>query len=283
MKTTGFPVPTNSVQTEFKRLCELGGGASGGPARGRVQELLRSAGRRLNILGENEIAQALEDNPNANPLHVCFAVGLVWGHLARFESDFIAAAVAALEHWHAADVRYATRFHNERGPEPIRQSLAGGRALFEKVVLPAAIPNTLKSLGRAQERWFSPILSKDRPPYIGAWNATAMFMTALFARPDLAAQLTDDPTVLLPPNGPVFAALKLLHQAHFLASGPVGTELDDQGFEPGAIYENNATFTYIRRGLDDWNLVDVHSGLYMLGTRATNSENYINHAKRAVA
>ena len=55
MKTTGFPKANNQIQTVFLRLCELGGGASGGPARGKVQELLRYAGRKLNRLGQQEI------------------------------------------------------------------------------------------------------------------------------------------------------------------------------------------------------------------------------------
>lgn len=275
MKTTGFPKPNNTVQSEFLRLCELGGGASGGPARGKVQELLRYGGIRLNKLGHREISDALAANPDANPWHVCFAMGLAWGHLAKLEPAFIAAAVGTLENWNADDVGVAAKFHNERGPQPIIQSLTGAYMLFEKVRLPDGIPTSLKQIGRAQERWFAPILSKERPPYIGSWNATAMFMTALFARPELAASLTDEPTVLLPPNGPIFGALSLLHRAHFLRSPPAGSELDDQDFEPGAIYENNNTFAEIRRGLTDWSLVDVHSGLYMLGTRDPRSDIYL--------
>ena len=277
MRIDGFPKPANSIQIEFRRLCELGGGRSGGPARGKVQELLRSAGKRLNTTGRKEMADALVDNPNVNPWHVCFAMGIAWGHLARLESDFITAAVAALEYWDDADIAYAASFHNERGPKPIRQSLAGGRALFEKVTLPDQLPSNLKTLGTVQQRWLSPILNpSSRPPFIGSWNATAMFKTALYARPELAAQMVEEPTVLLPPNGPLYAALKLLHRTHFLDRPPAGTELDDAVFEPGAIYENNALFPEIRRGLDDWSLVDVHSGLYMLGTRATNSDDYMS-------
>jgi hypothetical protein len=97
-----------------------------------------------------------------------------------------------------------------------------------------------------------------------------MFMTALFAQPKVAAQLLE-PRVQLPPNGPVFGALQLLHRTHLLPNPPAGTALDDQAFEPGAIYENNESFAELRRGLADWSLIDVHSGLYMLGTRFTGS------------
>lgn len=38
-------------------------------------------------------------------------------------------------------------------------------------------------------------------------------------------------------------------------------------FEPGVLYENNALFADVRSGRSEWSLVDVHSGLYMFGTR----------------
>ena len=55
---------------------------------------------------------------------------------------------------------------------------------------------------------------------------------------------------------------------------PAGSALDDGEFESGALYENNALFAEIRKGLDDWNLLDVHSGLYLLGTRHPDSDKW---------
>jgi len=69
--------------------------------------------------------------------------------------------------------------------------------------------------------------------------------------------------------------LALLHRVHFLPKKPAGSELDDEAFEPGAIFENNALFVDILKGVSGWSLVDVHSGLYMLGTRDPRSENLI--------
>ena len=43
--------------------------------------------------------------------------------------------------------------------------------------------------------------------------------------------------------------------------------LDDADFELGALYENKALLAEVRKGRSDWSLLDVHSGLYMLGTR----------------
>jgi hypothetical protein len=45
-----------------------------------------------------------------------------------------------------------------RRPEPIAQSLSGAYILFDRVLLPAALPTILEQLSRAQERWLSPIL-----------------------------------------------------------------------------------------------------------------------------
>jgi hypothetical protein len=213
--------------------------------------------------------------PTANPWHICFAVGLSWGHLARLDLAFTEAVCNVLTSWSVAEFRRAQSFHLERGPDPIAQSLTGARALFAKVILPAALPADLKQLERAQERWLSPILSPvDRPPYIGAWNATAMFMIALFAQPALAATHITPPP-MLPPGGPIHNGLSLLHRAGVLSRPPAGSELDDASFEPGAIYENNGLLAEICKQLPDWSLIDAHSGVYMLGTRHPHSGTWI--------
>jgi hypothetical protein len=149
----------------------------------------------------------------------------------------------------------------------------GGHILFEKVTLPSTLPDSLERYRRAQDRWLGSIIGPERPRFIGSWNATAMFMTALFSDTVLAAQLMI-PVVMLPPGGPIFNALLILRRAHLLARPPAGNELDDEAFEPGAIYENNALFEEIYRGHAGWNLLDVHSGLYMLGTRLADSDNW---------
>ena len=100
-----------------------------------------------------------------------------------------------------------------------------------------------------------------------------MFMIALFSDAALATQLTT-PMVMLPPGGPIFNALSVLYRTHLLSRMPAGSELDDEAFEPGAIYENNALFEEIHRGYTGWNLLDVHGGLYMLGTRLADSDNW---------
>jgi hypothetical protein len=265
--------PVNETQRQFNRLCELGGGVGGGPARTRVQALLHRSGAALNVVANDEISSHLAEYHDRNPWHVCFAVGLCWGHLARLELDFTGAAVSLMERWNDDDLRVARRFHYERGPDPIDQSLRGAHILFQRVTLPEELPSTLAPYRRAQERWLSPILSPDRPRYIGSWNATAMFMIALFANTSLAAQLLT-PVVMLPPGGPIYNALSILHTAHVLSRPPAGSELDDEAFEPGAIYENNALFEELLRGHAGWNLLDVHSGLYMLGTRLAESNNW---------
>lgn len=265
--------PLNETQRRFNDLCKLGGGVKGGPARTKVQELLHWSGQSLNAFAHKEISAMLDEFSDRNPWHVCFAVGLCWGRLARFERDFVEAAVNLLEEWNTADLKAARTFHRERGPEPIEQSLAGGNAMFASTVMPKTLPSDFKGYGRAQERWLSRILGKDRPKYIGSWNATAMFMVALFSNKALADTLTT-PEVMLPPGGPMYNALSILHETHVLSKKPAGNELDDQAFEPGAIYENNALFAELLRGRSGWSLLDVHSGLYMLGTRLAESDGW---------
>jgi hypothetical protein len=79
-----------------------------------------------------------------------------------------------------------------------------------------------------------------------------MFMIALFSDSVLAARLAT-PVVMLPPGGPIFNALSILYGAHLLSRPPAGSELDDEAFEPGAIYENNALFGEFHRGHVGWN------------------------------
>ena len=274
MKTTGFPKPLNDAQKEFRELCEAGGGMKGGPTRTKVQLLLSKAGKSLNQFGFAEAGSHIAALPHLNPWHVCFGVGMSWGHLAKLDLTFTEAVAKLLADWNATDLQTACSFHMERGPQPIHDSLSGAYQLFQAVKLPDGLPTDLKTIGRAQERWLAPILSPARPKYIGSWNATAMFMVALFAQPALAATMKER-VFMLPPGGPIYNALKLLHQTHILPEPPAGSELDDASFEPGALYLNNAIMEDLLKGMPDWGMIDVHSGLYMLGTRFTMSNQWL--------
>jgi hypothetical protein len=267
--------PLNLVQRTFNELCSKGGGVGGGPARTKVQALLHDGSKKLNQFAFDEITDQLVKFSDRDPWHVCFAVGLGWGHLAQINDEFTDNATRVLAALDAAALAKAKIFHHERGPTPIEQSLRGGYSMFQKVRLPEELPSDLQSYGRAQERWLQPVLSKseERPRYIGSWNATAMFMVALFSKPTLAATLKNR-EVMLPPGGPIYTGLSILHQAKLLSQKPAGSDLDDQAFEPGAIYENNALMSDLLKGKSDWSILDVHSGLYMLGTRHNLSDNW---------
>src|SRR5437868_695674 len=112
-----IPNPVNETQRRFNELCERGGGQRGGPARTRVQQLLAQSGRALTARGHQEITEHLRNCANSNPWHVCFAVGLCWGRLARLDLEFTGAAVRLIEHWNDADLRQARRFHYERADQ----------------------------------------------------------------------------------------------------------------------------------------------------------------------
>lgn len=111
--------PVNDTQRVFNELCEKGGGVKGGPARGKVLALLKETGQSLNKLATSEMTTHLATFPSANPWHVCFAVGLSWGHLARLELPFTEAVCNVLNDWNASDLSIAKSFHLERGPTPI--------------------------------------------------------------------------------------------------------------------------------------------------------------------
>ena len=134
--------PVNDTQRGFNELCARGGGQRGGPARTRVQELLADSGRALTAIGHREIIEHLDHYADRSPWHVCFAVGLCWGRLARLDLEFTGAAVRLIEDWNDSDLRLARRFHYERGPGPIEQSLMGGHVLFGRVNLPPTLPDS---------------------------------------------------------------------------------------------------------------------------------------------
>jgi hypothetical protein len=261
----------NNTQTEFNELCLKGGGQHGGPTRKKTLELLRASGRSLNIEAYREIADALKQLPAANPWHVCYAVGLTWGRLARPDPAFFAAAVRSLETFDSDAVAVAAKFPMEKGPNAVRESLHGGWIAFSKVDLDGPLPVDMRGTIRAQAKWLRVVLS-EKPRFIGAWNGTALFMAALFANPALAATLVD-PEVLLPIGGPISAGLNILHRTHLLAQPPEPKE-ESESLDFGQIQIINGQFAEIRQGLDDWSLIDVHSGLYMLGTRLPESKNW---------
>jgi hypothetical protein len=175
--------------------------------------------------------------------------------------------------WNDHDLKIARQFCTERGPDAVEQSLRGGYMMFQQVVLPSALPTSITQCASAQQRSLGRIIGKDRPTYIGSWNGTAIFMVALFADRKLADQLQSC-KVLLPPAGAIFNGLTILHSAGVLAHKPAGTALDDADFEPGALYENNVLLEELLKGYAAWNMLDVHSGIYMLGTRLPGSKKW---------
>ena len=80
--------PVNAVQLKFNELCAHGGGQRGGPPKSKVQELLHWGSVKLNGMATREAEEHLTVFADRNPWHVCFALGLCWGHLARLEFGF---------------------------------------------------------------------------------------------------------------------------------------------------------------------------------------------------
>jgi hypothetical protein len=265
--------PVNEMQEHFNELCVRGGGQGGGPARTRVQELIRTYGQRLNADAHGQMSDALEWLPDANPWHVAFAMGLCWGTIARHDEIFFRAAVGALEHWNDEDRRTAVRFHLEKGAELLEGSLRSAHRLFEVTPALTAFPDTLEGVGKKQDRWLSSV-SQVNPPYIGPWNALAMFMCALFAQPSLAQSMRF-PRPLLPPGGPITRGLKLLHQSHVVSAPPNTDNDDERAAVISAAVEDNGLMADLLRGLQDCSLVDVHTGIYLLGTRDRRSQGWI--------
>lgn len=275
----GLPAPVNEVQRRFLDLCEKGGGVKGGPPRTRVQKLLRTGGKLLNERAFEEIADALAANPGADPWKVCFAVALCWGHLAQTRAEFVAAAVRCLEHWNDVDLKEAMKYPLEKGPSVIEQSLRGGYVMFSKVRLSATLPTTLAEMRRAQDRWNIVVANKEeRPAYIAYWNCCAMFMVALFANPSLADQLFGT-EIGLPIGGPIHGALSILHKCGVIAQEPSAKSRNDTEFDLSLIYTTTGLMAELLKGLPDWTMLDVHSGLYMLGSRLPESDMWIDWTK----
>jgi hypothetical protein len=259
----------NQTQDEFNILCEKGGGQGGGPARKKALELLRVSGRALNREAYNQATEALRHLPDANPWHVCFAVGMCWGRLAKFDLTFVEAASRCLDAFNADDAAIACKFPYEKGAGAINDTLYGGWVAFDSLRLDGPVPTTMPDMVRAQAKWLRAVLSK-KPRFIGAWNSTALFMVALFSNPALSSKLLT-PEILLPIGGPITAGLNILYKANLL-SRPADDRTEEHSLDYGQIMLINGLFEELQRGLDDWSLLDVHSGLYMLGTRLPESK-----------
>lgn len=268
-----IPKPVNGTQRKFNELCKLGGGTGGGPARTKVQQILRDSGQALNKIAHHETLQHLNEFKGRNPWHVCFAVGMSWGHLAKLDLRFTAAAINLLSEWNDDGLRVAVKFCVERGPAPVEQSLKGGHTLFKNIPMPGSLPSSSSEYRRLQDRWFRYLNGKERPRYIGLWNATAVFMVALFSNLGLAKDLTA-PTVLLPTGGPISAGLSYLHRAHLVSRPPSKSDLDDGNLEMGVLFDDNAGLAEVLKGLAAASMIDIHSGVYMLGTGLADSDNW---------
>jgi len=268
--------PVNELQEKWNELCSNGGGQSGGPPRGKVQELLYWGSQNLNDLAHEEISNQLEELSDRDPWKICFAVGLGWGHLAKIDIDFTDAAVRALETLDPEGIAVACKFPLERGPKPIEQSLIGGYQMFQHVKLPKELPDTLALYRKAQERWLRPLLDPtiEKPRYIGGWNATAMFMVGLFSNRKLWSHLKNS-EVLLPHGGPISNGLRLLHAGHVVSAPPIGYDNEDEKTVYGAIVESNGVMKELVAGKLDLNLIDIHTGIYMLGTRTPESKKWL--------
>jgi hypothetical protein len=137
--------------------------------------------------------------------------------------------------------------------------------MFERVEMPEAIPNDLRGLREVQEKWLRPCTKQDRPHYIGSWNSVALFMAAMFQN-GLWRKLSDL-QVILPIGGAIYGSLLQLSRDHVLLRRPARDDRLDEKFELGAITNNNGLMLELLARHHDRCTMDVHSGLYQLGTR----------------
>jgi hypothetical protein len=265
--------PLNECQRQFNELCKKGGGRNGGPARTKVQQLLRDEGKLLNGHAYDEVASALDVAARYNPWYIFFALGLCWGEMARYSDRYLLAAVGAIESWNDQDRGEATKHYTQKGHDLLEGSLRSASVVFEQIGSALiTVPDSVQGYDKLQEKWFRR-LHLLTPPYVGPWNATALFMVALFAQPDLAKSMkTMRP--ILPSGGPISRALSLIHQVG-VTNHPAQTLQDDYGLGglAGATADNG-TMQELIIGLSDCSMVDMHSGLYMLGSRDPKSDMY---------
>lgn len=261
--------PINPTQHEYNELCRKGGGIKSGPARSRVLALLQASGAKINEGAHAELKSHLDAVGPGNPWYVFYALGLSWGHIAKHSEEFTAAAAAYLDHGAPSDLARAQEFYTERGREPIKNSLESGRILLQAATfIPVGVPSEIGQLADIQRKWNPLCFGPRKIPWIGKWNGTSMFLVALLSSPALWKMLKDG-TVLLPSGGPISTGLELMHAAHLISARPDRLEPENNQDKLGSLSLDNGLMWELHKGLPSSNMVDIHSGLYELGTRST--------------
>lgn len=258
--------PLNRIQRDWNALVHDASAENRKIGRSELHRLLITKSRPHTDFAINEMQSQLGELHKYNPWHVLYALGLAWGHFASLDIGFTSEAVEAIATGSPTATAAACKYHLERGPDGIERSLRGARQLFALVPPPATIPDNIRSLARLQQRFYGPSLRAETRPYgVGGWNATALILMALFARPDLADQLKSS-DILMPPSGTISAALALLHRASLVSQRPLET-LSEDAFDAAATAANTVLMVEVVSGLTSGSIVEVHNGLWLLGTR----------------
>jgi hypothetical protein len=180
-----------------------------------------------------------------------------------------------LHEYNDADRIEAQKFQNSAS---LIGSLKGGYDLFSSIEdkLPK-LPTTLHLLIKAQDDWLKEIIRNTRNARsigIGNWNATAMFMVALLLQPDLATSQIE-PRPLLPAVGPIDYGLELLARAKLVGKRSAKVGGRGSQFDLGFLQENNSRLAdLLKKGGPGWSMMDVHDGVYLLGTKNKLSMNF---------
>ena len=252
----------NKWKQRYNELC----GTSGKPPRSHVVELLCEAGRWFNedVL-ETEVQATFEEFNSSNPWHLSFVVGVAWGQYAKKKTSFYEPALKWLSGRDENALSQAKTENKRSEADALGQCLRSGFRIFETMNLPDTIPTSLDELQQLQLKWIDRV-PKLGLPQIGDWNFSALFMVMLFDESSRWKQLMDT-TILLPLGGPVGNFLHTLVADDVIDEGPWSKRAVEEKIDPGKLFLCQKVMEDLLGGREDRSLVDIHSGLYVMGAK----------------
>lgn len=263
----------NMLQTEFATLVDRSGDNREILVEG-LAPLLLDAGGDLNANGARQLQEYLTGIPFED-LHIgWFVAGIAWGRDAEDSREFVLSAVQAIKSSKPKDHKRAMRFALAGRHRRLENLLRAGRQIVLQERHPCPI-SAIEELNEYQQRLFKALQLLPDVQGIGNWNLGAMFFCAALSDPQWRVEM-NKARPRLPMSAPIFHSMEQLYSLRVLSRQPnYNPWRPKDSSYPEALYSNNALLEELCQKLGTSRILDIHSGLYLLGTRNVDANSWL--------